>query len=165
MNWLNIISPSNVPLDGEALLQFEQELGGRLPSDYREFLFSCNGGKITAKHTFETKICDYAEDDISLSYLLPLSKKNPLSGGVIECRTGRYKDKVGIERAIEIGDDGGTGFFFLMLSQRFFGQVYFTWKDVIQSNSPDWRAGVEMMPDYMGLVGTSFTDFGERIQK
>lgn len=164
MNWLDIILPSNVFCDAQVLQKFECDIGCRLPSDYRDFLLKYNGGKITAEHNLQATICGYDEEELGLSYLLPLSKDTPLSGGVIQMRGFRSENKIGIERAIEIGDDGGTGFFFLMLAPRFFGQVYFCWKDVMQSNSPDWASGIESIPDYMGLVSMSFAELGEKIK-
>ena len=160
MNWLDILSPSteriNEHANVEALENFEQELGCKLPTDYRGYLLTCSGGEITVDHELEPTICGKVEEYVRVFNLNGLSE-------VIESRAFRYGDKVGIERAIEIGDDCGTGFFFLMLSQRFFGQIYFCWKDVLEPQSPDWLAGVETMPDYMGLVATSFTNLGERI--
>jgi hypothetical protein len=67
--------------------------------------------------------------------------------------------------ALAIGDDGGSGYLFLMLSQRFYGQVYYAYHDELRSSSADWEAGVDALPEYMGLVSHSFTELGELIER
>ena len=164
MNWQSIISSHQPPALLETLVAFERELEVILPSAYREFLLTCNGGQIVVEHTLETRIDGYIEQT-GVSSLYPLSLPNSaLSLGVKEYRHRWHASKVGIETALAIGDDGGTGFFFIMLSQRFFGQIYFAYKDEFQSNSPDWQAGTEAMPDYMGLISRNFSELGELIE-
>ncbi len=158
MNWSSIISPRYPPASLEELAAFELDLGVTLPSDYREFLLTCNGGLVVIEHTLETSIDGYNEQT-GVSHLFPLTlPKASLSSGVVEFRQRLRASRVGIEDALAIGDDGGTGFFFMMLSQPVFGQVYFAYKDVLQVNSPDWQAGPASMPGYMGLVSWNFTE-------
>ena len=117
------------------------------------------------EHTLEASI-DGCCEQIGVSSFFPLTLPNTsLSLGVIEFRERWHASKVGIEAALAIGDDGGTGYFFMMLSRPFFGQIYFSYKDVFQANSPDWRAGTVAMPDYMGLICRDFTELGQLIER
>ena len=163
MAWKTLVSSNHPPPTLNQIVAFERQLGTSLPPDYRDFMLANNGGLLVVDHTLETQIEGFPEQT-GLFCLYPLTDGNAsFSSGVIECRDRRRASKVGIETALEIGCDGGTGFFFIMLSPRFFGQVYFAYKDELKANSPEWGEGIDAMPSYMGLISRSFSELGELI--
>lgn len=158
MNWKDIISHTRYPLAEERVAQFEAEIGCALPESYRKFLLAHNGGLVKVEHDLRIALEGY-EENIHVYCLFALTLPESSPGlGVIELRTCWHMGKTGMKLALAIGNDGGTGYFFLMLSPKFHGQIYFCFQEEIRIDSPDWEAGVDSMPEYMGFVCSDFSE-------
>ena len=157
--WTSIIKPSGYPISVEQLDAFEKELGYSLPADYREFLLTLNGGKILVDHEIHVP---ELTGDIFVNYLLPLSAKSPFLG-VKEGRELQVKNRLWLRQAVEIGDNMGTGFFFLILNGTDRGAVYFAYKDDVLMLEGDWYLDEVRIPVCMAKISNTFDELGEII--
>jgi len=142
-DWSSILKPTGIALESQRLLTFEKDLGFKLPDDYKAFLEETNGGKVLVDHEIEIPQLD------SISYvncLWPLTKEQP-SMGIIEGREIQVAHRQGLRQAIGIGDDCGTGFFFLILDGDDTGAVYFSFKDDLPWIEGDWFSTAVRIPD------------------
>ena len=123
MNWLNILSPSKRPCDHAALERLEKRISRRLPSEYREFLISLNGGTVFVDHELKTQL--YGQ-----TYELAVARIFSLTDwGVIDTHERWRQNGFGWDCALPIANDGGTGFYFLLVDNKHWGQIYFAFKD------------------------------------
>lgn len=141
----------------EEIRRFEADLGWSLPEDYRDFLLQFNGGSVFLEHDIPIEDLNCA---IDLHYLLPLMT-TPASIGVQEVRSTQEAERYWIRQLLEIGNDAGTGFDFLMLTGAASGSIYFSFKDDIQILAvADWLRRDIIIPETMVLVAKSFDEFG-----
>lgn len=157
--WNSIIKPSGYLISAGKLEAFEKELGYLLPGDYRTFLFKFNGGKILIDH--EIRVPELTGDTF-VNYLLPLSAKSPFLG-IKEGRELQVKNRLWLRQAVEIGDNMGTGFFFLILNGTERGSIYFGYKDDIPVLEGDWYSNEVRIPDCMAKISGTFDELGEII--
>jgi hypothetical protein len=160
MNWLNILTPSKIRFELEVLAALERRLLGRLPEEYRRFVVSLNGGKVSVEHELKTMI--YGE-----AYELGVVNIFPLNDfGVVQIQEGWRESNVGSDAVLPIADDGGTGFYFLMLDHAHRGQIYFSYKDEFFMTPPaEWAAASNELPTCLGFVAKDFDQFGRLIEE
>ena len=158
MNWLNILTPSKIRFELAVLVALERRLLRRLPEGYRRFVVSLNGGKISVAHELKTMI---------QGELYELAVVNIFSlndSGVVNIQEGWRESNVGSDAVLPIADDGGTGFYFLMLDNAHWGQIYFSYKDEFFMTPPaEWAAASSGLPTCLGFVAKDFAQFGRLI--
>jgi hypothetical protein len=158
-DWSTIIKPTGIPVSSERLELFEGQLGCRLPQDYRAFILDYNGGKVTVDQGIQVP---QLSCEVFVRNLLPLSKASP-SLGVIEARDIQSRHRLCLRQALEIADDGGTGFFYLILQRPKRGAVYFVYKDDRPMLEGDWYSSTVRIPECMAHVSPSFDALGEAV--
>ncbi|WP_397384605.1 SMI1/KNR4 family protein [Prosthecobacter sp.] len=159
MNWLNILTPSKIRFELEVLVALERRLLRRLPEEYRRFVVSLNGGKISVDHELKTMIYGDA-CELAVRHIFPLN-----DSGVVKIQEGWRESNVGSYALLPIADDGGTGFYFLMLDNDHWGQIYFSYKDEFFMTPPaDWAADSNGLPTCLGFVAKDFSQFGRLIE-
>lgn len=161
-DWNQLIKPSGYSATREEIVQFESELGFGLPDDYRGFLLEYNGGEVTCDHELVPSGLE-AGSDFAVSMLDQLSEADP-GIGVRERRELQTHSRLCLRQAICIGDDMGTGFFYLILDSPEKGAVYFTYKDDRELLSErKWNAEEIIIPSTMVKIASSFTELGQSI--
>lgn len=158
MNWLNILSPSKSPCDHAALERLENRIKRKLPPEYREFLISLNGGTVFVDHELKTKL--YGEPyELVVAGIFSLT-----DWGVIDTQERWRQNGFGWDCALPIANDGGTGFYFLLVDDKHWGQIYFAFKDDFFSTPPsDWPPASNKLPPCLGFVAKNFAKLGELI--
>ena len=85
--------------------------------------------------------------------------------GVVDIQEGWRECNVGSDIVLPIADDGGTGFYFLMLDNDHWGQIYFSYKDEFFMTPPaEWAAVSNRLPTCLGFVAKDFAQFGRLIE-
>lgn len=159
MNWLNILTPSKVRFELAVLAALEKRLLRRLPKDYREFVVSLNGGTIFVEHELKTTIYGVTYE-LGVTHIFPLNES-----GAVSIQEGWRESNVGSDAMLPIADDGGTGFYFLLLDTDHWGQIYFSYKDEFFMIPPAERAAVfTKLPACLGFVAKDFAQFGRLIE-
>ncbi len=158
-NWSSILNPSGRKIDLSELRQFEAILGSILPDDYRAFLLALNGGHVFIDH--EIHVPELSSDTF-LNCLWPLTAESP-SLGIKEAHDIQVKQRLGLRQAVRIGDDMGTGFFFLILDGNERGAVYFSFKDDLALREGDWYSTKVCIPRCLAKISQTFTQFGKKI--
>jgi hypothetical protein len=158
-NWPSILKPSGNKTDWSQLRRFESDLGFNLPNDYRAFLLALNGGKVFIDH--EIHIPELS-CDVFVNYLWPLTSASPAIG-IKESRDIQVIYRQAVRQALKIGDNMGTGFFFLILDGNERGAVYFGFKDDLPMREGDWFSSEVRIPDCMARISPTFTDLGRTI--
>jgi hypothetical protein len=158
-NWKSIVEPSGSLVVADQLNAFEAELGFVLPDDYRAFLLSVNGGNVLVDHDIYSPELSC---DVGVNYLWPLTAKHPFIG-IKESRDLQTKNRIALRQATKIGDDMGTGFFFLMLDGPERGAIYFSFKDDLPMLEGDWYSKDVRIPDGMVRICSTFDDLGRLI--
>lgn len=158
MNWLNILAPSKLTCDHAALEKFESRLGRRLPGPYRKFLVAYNSGTIVVDHTLTASLY---EEPVELAVMGVFSLAHS-----VETQNRWQLNDFGSDSALPIADDGGTGFYFFLLDDRHWGQIYFSYKeDFWTTPRAEWVSGSGRLPVCMVLVGKNFARLGKLIEK
>ncbi len=159
MNWLNIMTPSKTRFELAVLVALERRLFRRLPEEYRQFIVSLNGGTISVDHELKTML--YGEPkELNVRHIFPLN-----DSGVLDIQEGWRESNVGSDAVLPIADDGGTGFYFLMLDNAHWGQIYFSYKDEFFMTPPaEWAAISNGLPSCLGFVAKDFAQFGRLIE-
>lgn len=153
MNWNDVIDPAGKCPQLTDVAQFERQVGFLLPNDYKKFLLEINGGKVKAPEL----ILDDGNTEISMAYLFPFSA-DPPNRGVKEGRVWQVANKISLRQSIEIGDDMGTGFFYLILAGRYFGNVFFIYKDERPLLTDEvWSSNSVVIPETMIFIASSFS--------
>jgi hypothetical protein len=159
-NWSKIVLPSLTSANPADLQKFEAGLEYDLPNDYRDFLLEINGGKVLVEH--EIKVPD-TPFGLGVDFLLPLTATSP-SMGVVEARDIQVRNRLCLRQAIEIGDDMGTGRYYLILAGEKCGAIYFIWNDDRPTLSGiEWEAWDVSIPSDMIEISNSFDALGETI--
>jgi hypothetical protein len=159
-DWSCLVSRNLTTVSSEDLQQFEGLLGYTLPDDYRNFLLQFNGGKVNVDHDIPLQ-GEYS--NLYVNYFSPFPAPRP-SIGIIEARDVQVRFRLCLRQAIEIADDMGTGFYYLILSGEKRGAVYFIWKDGMPMLSPsDWEASETVIPAEMVEVSPTFDALGQII--
>lgn len=130
-----------------------------MPDDYRAFLLALNGGKVFVDHEIHVPELSC---DVFLNCLWPVTDKSP-SLGIMEGRDIQVRHRLGLRQSVRIGDDMGTGFFFLILDEKERGAVYFGFKDDLPMREGDWYSATICIPDCMVRISSTFTEFGKTI--
>lgn len=161
-DWSQVIKPSGAPATKGEIIQFEQELGFGLPDDYWEFLLEYNGGRVICEH----ELVPYGIEPgngVEVSFLYQLSTASP-GIGVRESRALQTCTRLCLRQATCIGDDMGTGFYYLLLDGPERGSIFFTYKDDREMLTEHAWGAVEMnIPSTMVKIASSFTDLGQSI--
>jgi len=158
-DWSSVVKPRGIPATPHELGRFEDVLGFALPNDYRRFLLTTNGGKILPEHEIRVPALACS---IFVNYLLPLSDKSPFLG-VTEARKIQTKQRLCLRQALEIGDDMGTGFYYLILDGERKGAVYFVFKDDMPMREGDWYSRKVYIPERMVMISQSFDALGRTV--
>ncbi|MDI1313257.1 SMI1/KNR4 family protein [Prosthecobacter sp.] len=159
MNWLNILTPSKVSFELAVLVALEGRLLRRLPKEYRQFIVSLNGGMVCVEHALQTRIYDEPYE-LGVRHIFSLN-----DSGVVDIQEGWRESNVGSDAVLPIADDGGTGFYFLLLDRVHWGQIYFSYKDeFFMTPSADWAAVSHGLPRCLGFVAKDFDQFGRMIE-
>ena len=159
MNWLDVLLPEIVPCDQKAVKIFEDRLKRRLPEEYRDFVITFNGGNIIADHILEVRI-NGERTECAVGRIFPLN-----DSGAIGAQERWLMNDTGSALALPIANDGGTGFYFLMLDDKHWGNIYFAYKDEFFSTpSYEWDIKSNKMPECMAFVAKNFGKFGELIE-
>jgi hypothetical protein len=158
--WERIVHPSGVTVSSIEVEQFEAELGFPLPEDYRNFILTLNGGKVSIDHDIPVEGLFGAA---FVHYLYPFSKPSPFLG-IKEARKQQECSRLCLRQAIEIGDDMGTGAYYIILDGPQRGAIYFIFNEARESLSQDqWDAPQVRIPRDMILVAPDFDSLGEAI--
>lgn len=158
--WKDILTPSGRAITMIAVKGFEDELGAALPNDYREFILTLNGGRVVDHST------PLPGTDINsmVSYLLPLTAPLPFTG-LIESRRHQIYDECGVKHAINIGHDGGTGFFIMPFLGPHTGKIFFSWKEDYWDQSWFEKDRIDKLPETYTPISESFTELAQLIYK
>ena len=159
-NWRKVVTPSGIPVSLNAIRGFEDEMGFRLPSDYVAFLVNINGGKVSLDHDIRLPqlMCS-----VYVEYLYPVSASAPFVG-ILEARRTQAAMRLCLSESIEIGGDGGTGFFFLLLDGPKRGTVHYIFKDDLACLGDSvWTGHATDTPAEMTPVSSCFDALGETI--
>lgn len=135
------------------------DLGFSLPDDYKTFLLSANGGKIVLEHDIYVPKLSCV---VFVNCLYPLSVGSP-SLGIKERRDVQVRHRQGLRQGLVIGDDMGTGCFFLILDGMERGAIYFSFKDDLPMREADWYADKISIPDCMARISQTFSALGKAI--
>ena len=158
--WERLVHPSGAAVSATEIQEFEAELGFSLPEDYRNFLLTLNGGKVLVDHQLPVEGLFGAA---FVHYLYPFSKPSPFLG-IKEARKQQECSRLCLRQAIEIGDDMGTGSYFIILDGSQRGGVYFIYNDDRDSISKaQWEDVRVRIPKDMVLVAPDFDGLGEAI--
>jgi hypothetical protein len=157
-NWTCVLAPDKGTADQRLLERFEDDIGFELPADYRDFLIKYNGGEIKIEHEIFIR-----ETPLTVHFLWRLTAPRP-SFGIIEGRDLQVRNRMCMRQAIGIGDDMGTGTYYMILEGDARGAVFFIWLD----NRPmlsakDWRNRNVCIPSEMMYVSPDFDSFGKMI--
>ena len=150
----------NNPLSSASeITQFEYQIGYTLPDDYRVFMFDFNGGKVGIDHSIDFELGgDVLHGGVDAMY--PLIKQPKWSVAILETRKIQEIERMDTRSLLRIGDDGGTGFYYLSLSG---GGIYFCYKDDIECGRSDWENADAGDLEYMVKMSDSFSGFGWKI--
>jgi len=160
-DWSTLVSRNAKSANNEDLQRFEAELGFELPEDYREFLLAFNGGRVFLDHDINLLQPPY--DGLLVNYFLPLSAPSPFMG-IIEVRDLQVRFRLCLRQALQIADDMGTGFYYLILAGEKRGAVYFIWKDGMPMlPQSDWEAWEAVIPSEMVELSPTFDALGQII--
>jgi SMI1 / KNR4 family (SUKH-1) len=158
-DWPSIVKPTGLPIDTQQVQSFESELGYKLPEDFRDFLLNFNGGVVVVDHDIYSPALSC---DLGVNSFLPLTEASPFLG-IREARDIQVKNKFGPREALMIANDGGTGFFYMILDGEERGAVYFSWKDDVPDREGEWFYNSVVIPDSMVKVSSSFSELGQQI--
>lgn len=159
-NWARIVNPSGISITETELQNFEAELRFLLPSDYRNFLLKINGGAVTVDHDIPAS---GSYDGVYIHYLYPLTAGSPFLG-VKEARKSQEISRLCLRQAVEIGDDMGSGVYYLILDGRERGAIYFIFGDERESlSAEDWERDEVRMPTGMIKVSQDFDSLADAI--
>jgi hypothetical protein len=159
MDWSQVLTAHLGSPSESDIRSFERELGFRLPNDYVRFLRQFNGGKIIVDHEIPIRALD---SDIFINYLMPFSAKSPFLG-VLEARVIQVANRQCLRQALKIGDDMGTGFYYVILAGELSGAVFFIYKDDVPQREADWFSDRVEIPTSMVQVAPDFDALGQLI--
>lgn len=125
MKWQDVIRKVNPDLDQKGLESLEGEMGAELPTDYREFLIRFNGGVILYDCEFPISEPPFSAH---LYCLWPLSGPSP-GLGLKESRFVDLGEPFFNPAVLRIGDDGGTGFWFIGMLGSLRGKLFYAYKE------------------------------------
>jgi hypothetical protein len=131
--------------------QLENELGHRLPEDYRRFLVQTNGGR-PERARFAIQTLDGSTDSI-VDWLLTLDIREQLY--TIRKYRRMYEDRIP-NGMIPIGCDPFGNLILLNIVAKDFGYVYFWDHETENMKEPTW--------ENISLVAKSFTAFEKGLQ-
>jgi len=156
-DWGNFVSSIGSEVSTEDVDSFENEMGYSLPSDYRRFIVTHNGGRVINRRPISVTI-DGDQDEVTLLNLMPLrGGPEPFTGGVVEFWRRWKQSEACPDYWILIGDDGGNGYFFLILKGNFCGHVYFSYADDLFIECADFSQDPDVLPSCFGKVSDSFS--------
>jgi SMI1 / KNR4 family (SUKH-1) len=159
--WHDLIKPSGRPISLKDIEAFEADIGYTFPDDYRQFLLAYNGGTVVFEH--DIPIPDMPGGGVFVKYLWALSVASP-SLGVKESRAIQTIYRQCLRQAVIIGDDWGTGYFFLILDGVERGAVYFIYKDGMpQLSEEEWESWEIHIPEDMVKITSDFDSLAELI--
>lgn len=159
-DWSRIVQPSRTRSCAEDVQRFEEALGFPLPTDYREFLREFNGGTVILDHDIRVPEAGFG---LRVAYFYPVA---PPIGymGIGEIRKLQALNRLCLRQAVSIGDDRGTGEYYLVLAGERSGTVLFIWLDdrpILTSSQ--WETSEINIPEDMVDVSPSFDDLGRLI--
>jgi hypothetical protein len=107
-----IIDDTNPPPSPELVAELEDELGCKLPADYRHFLDACNGGH--AQYEVNVKFDDGTSEALSFNSFYSVA---PGSWGTLPFELDNVRDQPGFpdQKVLPIACDGGSSVLFLDL--------------------------------------------------
>jgi cell wall assembly regulator SMI1 len=144
-----------VPLaDEAAVAALETTVGFTLPPDYREFLLKFNGGEPTAT-VFRALNVRGTYSGSAVRYFFSMTDKSTFSLAYqysIYAGAGRTPQEM-----LPIATDAGGNLVLLALAGPQSGKVFFWDHDI------EGLVANPSSPDHLVLVGTSFTDFCNRL--
>ena len=155
MKWQDVIRKVNPDLDQNVLESLESEIGASLPEEYREFLIVFNGGGILYDSEFPISAPPYSA---YLYSLWPLSEASP-GLGIKESRFVDIGESFFNPSVVRIGDDGGTGFWFIGVLGLIRGKLFYASKEDYWSATicSDCAAGLKQ-PEGYAFVCNSFNE-------
>ncbi len=159
-DWSYVVRPSGTSVRSEELLRFEEALGFDLPDDYRNFLLTFNGGEVVVEHDIWVPEVPF---ELGVDHFSPFTAPSPFLG-VVEARDLQVRHRLCLRQALSIGDDGGTGEYYLVLAGEKRGAVFFTWLDDRPRLSPsDWETWEVRIPSDMVEISPTFDTLGQSI--
>jgi hypothetical protein len=150
--FLSAIHKKSPPAPHLELLAFEQELGVRLPEDYRQFLVSCNGGYVGGGLWFSGPTPTGESADAGIHHVGGFRQESYFSlAWHREC----YEDRIPHD-FLWIMDDPAGNAICLAFQGEHRGQIFF-WD---HENEPDedWDGAVESAGNVQ-LLARSFVEF------
>jgi hypothetical protein len=155
MKWQDVINKVSPDLNQEDLEALEAEIRIELPEDYREFLIQFNGGVIL--YTSEFPISE-PPHSAYLYCLWPLSQ--PFPGlGIKESRLMDIGEQCFNPAVLRIGDDCGSGFWFIGTLGAIRGKVFYAYKeDYWSATICDECAAGHKHPEGYGFVCDRFDE-------
>jgi hypothetical protein len=160
LEWSLILKPTGIPIRAEEIVAFEADLGVPLANDYRAFLLSFNGGKVVADHVIHLPTFPWP---IAIHNLWALSVPTP-SLGIVEARKLQLMHRLCVREALTIGDDGGTGCFYLVVAGPQKGAVFFVFKEDQIDCVEDWLNPADEIPRAMAKVSDTFDGLAKMIR-
>jgi hypothetical protein len=159
------IAPKNYygGITEEHVIHFEQQIGARLPEEYRQFLIRYNGGQFEKKdirffnHFTETK--QFA--DLNCLHGIS-SENNKMMGVVLQSSSSRQPPQV-----IVIGNNSGTGLFCLAVRGENYGKIYFWDAQIIYGYIEEEEEASEAERDMNNVfwLADSFHEFIEKLEE
>lgn len=162
--WKNIVRPSGFPVSENKIKDFENSIGFDLPADYRNFLLRFNGGKVIQNH--EIYVPEFSSQiAIAIYDFLPFTETASYLG-IQKARSIQEFEKLCMRQAICIGDDNGTGFFYLILAGERRGAIYFSFQDDIPMLSDEeWESDEIKISEWMAKVSPDFDSLADVIME
>jgi hypothetical protein len=159
-DWHKVIKPVGNPPSLAEVSRFEESIGLDLPDAYRDFLLKFNGGEVITDHDIRLPESPFI---FGVWSFWPLTASSP-GLGISEGRQMQLEENWCLRQAIAIADDGGTGYYYLILAGEKAGAIYFVWLDERPILSEeDWETWEVRIPEEMIEVSADFDSLGELI--
>jgi hypothetical protein len=158
IDWSNLITPNGRSPSWNEIREFEVSVGFEFPIEFKLFLFQYNGGKVHVEHSFFIEI-EGVEFEAGVDELFPLNALGKHSIGLIEWRRVQLEQRSARANLLIIGDDMGTGRYYMSLGEGAFGAIFFAYDDDVGCEEQGWEHRDAGIPSYMVRIADSFNDF------
>lgn len=133
-DWSILLEASSEKLTIRDIELFESNHHLILPSLYREFILSCNGGKVCQSHEIPVQIRGEQETIFVDTFFPLIAKSSRLT--VVDLISKWIACGICLGSLVPIGDDRGVGVFFIDTHNSRFGKIYYVYQDEIIPGFP-----------------------------
>lgn len=159
--WDTILKNFSSPPSEDDITRFEFRIGAKLPEEYKQFLFTYNGGSVLFEHEINLPSLDFP---IDVQYLDAFSASFP-DAGILEVRKLEECESWGAKSWVRIGADSGTGYYYLSVDPNTYGMVAYAYKDDVPNAGNEWGQNSKAIPTWLHHVCDDFDSLGKLIEK